>query len=180
VIGLANAGADTTNAIKQAHEFGITDQGQTLAGLLIFLSDIDALGLQIAQGLVLTESFYWDLTPETRDWSEKFRQRTGKMPTMVQAGVYSGVRHYLKAIAATGTDDGPKVAQKMRETPVNDMFSKDVKIYPNGRVARDFYVFQVKKPEESKGRWDDYRVLRTIPGAEAARKPEESGCPLVK
>jgi branched-chain amino acid transport system substrate-binding protein len=180
VIGLANAGTDTTNSIKQAAEFGITQAGQSLAGLLLFISDIDALGLQTAQGLVLTTGFYWDLDDETRAWSAKYEQKTGKKPTMVQAGVYSSVLHYLKAIDAAGTDDGLKVANKMKELPVKDMFARNAKLLPNGRLAHDMYLARVKQPSQSKGRWDYYDIVTTIPAAEAYQKPEESGCPFTK
>jgi len=180
VIGLANAGTDTTNSIKQAAEFGITQAGQSLAGLLLFISDVDALGLQTAQGLVLTTGFYWDLDDETRAWSAKYEQKTGKKPTMVQAGVYSSVLHYLKAIDAAGTDDGLKVANKMKELPVKDMFARNAKLLPNGRLAHDMYLAKVKQPSQSKGRWDYYDIVTTIPAAEAYQKPEESGCPFTK
>jgi branched-chain amino acid transport system substrate-binding protein len=180
VIGLANAGTDTTNSIKQAAEFGITQAGQSLAGLLLFISDVDALGLQTAQGLVLTTGFYWDLDDETRAWSAKYEQKTGKKPTMVQAGVYSSVLHYLKAIDAAGTDDGLKVANKMKELPVKDMFARNAKLLPNGRLAHDMYLAKVKQPSQSKGRWDYYDIVTTIPASEAYQKPEESGCPFTK
>ncbi|WP_434619380.1 ABC transporter substrate-binding protein [Azospirillum sp. B2RO_4] len=181
IVGLANAGGDTITSIKQASEFGLTQSGQQkLAGLLIFLSDVHALGLQVAQDLVLTTGFYWDRDEETRAWSKKFFDRHGKMPTMVQAGSYSAVRHYLKAVEAAGTDDGPTVAAKMREMPVNDMFAKNGTILPNGRMVHDMYLARVKKPSESKGAWDYYQILRTIPGKEAFATFEESGCKLPK
>jgi branched-chain amino acid transport system substrate-binding protein len=180
VIGLANAGTDTTNSIKQAAEFGITQAGQSLAGLLLFISDVDALGLQIAQGLVLTTGFYWDLDDETRAWSAKYEKKTGRKPTMVQAGVYSSVLHYLKAIEAAGTDDGLKVANKMKELPVKDMFAKNAKLLPNGRLAHDMYLARVNQPSQSKGRWDYYDIVSTIPAEEAYQKPEASGCPFTK
>ncbi|WP_158045824.1 ABC transporter substrate-binding protein [Skermanella pratensis] len=180
VIGLANAGTDTTNSIKQAAEFGITSSGQSLAGLLLFISDVDSLGLQIAQGLSLTTGFYWDMDDETRAWSAKYEQKTGKKPTMVQAGVYSSVLHYLRAVDAAGTDDGLKVANKMKELPVKDMFAKNGKILANGRMAHDMYLARVKQPSQSKGRWDYYDILRTIPADEAYQKAELSGCPFTK
>ncbi|UEM22969.1 ABC transporter substrate-binding protein [Skermanella mucosa] len=180
VIGLANAGTDTTNSIKQAAEFGITSSGQSLAGLLLFISDVDSLGLQIAQGLSLTTGFYWDMDDETRAWSAKYEQKTGKKPTMVQAGVYSSVLHYLRAVDAAGTDEGLKVANKMKELPVKDMFAKNGKILPNGRMAHDMYLARVKQPSQSKGRWDYYDILRTIPADEAYQKAELSGCPFTK
>jgi len=177
VIGLANAGGDTINTIKQASEFGVGQGGkQSLAGLLLFLSDVHALGLQASQGLVLTTGFYWDMDDEKRAWSKKYMEKTGKMPTMVQAGTYSAVRHYLKAVEAAGTDDGPTVAKKMKETPVNDMFAKNGKILANGRMVHDMYLARVKKPSESKGPWDYYQILRTIPGEEAFFTLEQSGC----
>jgi len=179
VIGLANAGGDTITSIKQASEFGLTQSGQQrLAGLLLFLSDVHALGLQVAQDLVLTTGFYWDMDNETRAWSKKYMERTGKMPTMVQAGSYSAARHYLKAIEAAGTDDGPTVVAKMKEMPVNDMFAKNGKILANGRMVHDMYLARVKKPNESKGPWDYYEIIRTIPGNEAFATLEESGCKL--
>ena len=180
VIGLANAGTDTTNSIKQAAEFGITSSGQSLAGLLLFISDVDSLGLQIAQGLSLTTGFYWDMDDETRAWSAKYEQKTGKKPTMVQAGVYSSVLHYLRAVDAAGTDEGLKVANKMKELPVKDMFAKNGKILANGRMAHDMYLARVKQPSQSKGRWDYYDILRTIPADEAYQKAELSGCPFTK
>ena len=179
VIGLANAGGDTITSIKQASEFGLTQSGQQkLAGLLIFLSDVHALGLQVAQDLVLTTGFYWDMDDEKRAWSKKYMEKTGKMPTMVQAGSYSAVRHYLKAVEAAGTDDGPTVAAKMKEMPVNDMFAKNGKILANGRMVHDMYLARVKKPSESKGPWDYYEILRTIPGDEAFATVAESGCKI--
>ncbi|AWK87138.1 ABC transporter substrate-binding protein [Azospirillum thermophilum] len=179
VIGLANAGGDTITSIKQAAEFGLTQGGkQKLAGLLLFLSDVHALGLPVAQDLVLTTGFYWDMDDEKRAWSKKFMEKTGKMPTMVQAGSYSAVRHYLKAVEAAGTDDGPTVAARMKEMPVNDMFAKNGKILQNGRMVHDMYLARVKKPSESKGPWDYYQIIRTIPGDEAFASFEESGCKL--
>ncbi|HYD68743.1 ABC transporter substrate-binding protein [Azospirillum sp.] len=180
VIGLANAGGDTTNAVKQAAEFGITQSGQSLAGLLLFINDVHALGLQTAQGLLLTTGFYWDMNDETRAWAKKFEEKVGRKPSMIQAGVYSSVRHYLQAVQAVGSDDAEKVAAKMRATPVNDMLMKNGKIAENGRVFHDMYLAQVKKPAESKGAWDYYRIVSTIPAAQAFLEPKNSGCPLVK
>ena len=181
VIGLANGATDTTNSIKQAYEFGLAKSGQTLAGLLVFITDVNSLGLQVAQGLQMTESFYWDQNDETRAFSKRYAERMGgKKPSMVQAGVYSGVAHYLKAVAAAGTNDGATVAAKMHEIPVNDFMSKNVVIRRDGRVMRDFYLFQVKTPAESKGPWDYYNLVRTIPAEEAARPESEGNCPLVK
>ncbi|MCW5729867.1 MAG: ABC transporter substrate-binding protein [Alphaproteobacteria bacterium] len=181
IIGLANAGGDTINSIKQAAEFGIVAGGQRLAGLLVFITDVHSLGLKTAQGLVVTESFYWDLNDETRAWSKNFMAKHGgKAPTMVHAGVYSAVKHYLTAIKEAGTDEAGKVAEKMRQMPVNDFMTKNGQIRQDGRVMRDAYLLQVKKPEESKGPWDYYKVLSTIPAKDAFRPIEQSECPLVK
>ncbi len=179
IIGLANAGTDTTNAIKQANEFGITQAGQQLAGLLLFITDIDALGLDVAQGLVLTTGFYWDMNDETREWAERFNERMNQMPTMIQAGVYSAVMHYLNAIQEVGTDEAKPVVEQMKATPVNDFLAKDGRIREDGRMVHDMYLVEVKSPDESEGRWDYYKVLRTIPGDEAFQPLEESRCPLV-
>ena len=179
VIGLANAGSDTTNAIKQANEFGITQAGQQLASLLLFLSDVNALGLDVAQDLVLTTGFYWDMDDETRAWSERFNERVGQMPTMVQAGVYSAVAHYLKAIEAAGSDDAKTVIEQMKATPVNDFFAKNGTIREDGRMVHDMYLARVKSPEESTQKWDYYEILRTIPGDQAFLPLSESTCPLV-
>jgi branched-chain amino acid transport system substrate-binding protein len=181
VIGLANAGGDTINAIKQASEFGITQAGQRLAGLLVFISDVHSLGLQTAQGLVVTTGFYWDFNDETRAWSKKWSQRmNGRMPTMSQAGCYSGAMHYLKAVQAAGTDEAKAVAKKMREIPVNDFFAKNGKVREDGRMVHDMYLAQVKKPEDSKNPWDYYKILRVIPGDEAYKPLSESECPYLK
>ncbi|HYH23656.1 MAG TPA: ABC transporter substrate-binding protein [Azospirillum sp.] len=180
VIGLANAGADTTNAIKSAAEFGITQGGQKLAGLLVFLSDIHSLGLQNAQGLMLTTGFYWDMDEKTREWSKRFQAKTGKMPTMVQAGVYSSLMHYFKAVEATGSDDTATVMKKMKETKVEDFFARNGRIREDGRMVHDMYLAQVKKPAESKGPWDYYKIVRTIPAEEAFTPLAESQCPMVK
>ncbi len=180
VIGFANAGGDATNAVKQAAEFGITQSGQSLAGLLLFITDVHALGLSAAQGLMFTEGFYWNLDDQTRDWSKKFEAKAGKKPTMVQAGVYSAVKHYLKAVEAAKTDDSDKVAAKMRELPVEDMFAKKGKVAANGRMFHDMYLVRVKKPGEFKGPWDYYDVVKTIPAETAFLDPALSGCPLVK
>jgi branched-chain amino acid transport system substrate-binding protein len=180
IIGLANAGQDTINSIKQAKEFGITDAGQSLAGLLLFISDIHSLGLGTAKGLLLTTGFYWDMNDQTRAWSKRFEEKMGKKPTMVHAGVYSSVMHYLNAAKALGTDDGVKVAEKMRATPVNDMFATNGVVRADGRMVHDMYLAQVKAPTESKGPWDYYKILRTIPGDEAYKPLKDSDCPLVK
>ncbi|MDF3074700.1 MAG: transporter substrate-binding protein [Alphaproteobacteria bacterium] len=180
IIGLANAGGDTINSIKQAAEFGIVAGGQRLAGLLVFVTDVHALGLKTAQGLVVTESFYWDMNDETRKFSKRFFDKHGKQPSMVQAGVYSGVAHYLKAVKAAGTDDPDKVAAEMRKTPVNDFFTKNAAIRADGRIMRDAYLWQVKAPAESKGAWDYYKLVATIPAEQAARPLKDGGCDLVK
>jgi len=181
IIGLANAGGDTTNSIKQAAEFGITRGGQNLAGLLVFLPDVHSLGLNVAQGLMLTETFYWDLNDQTRAWSRRFAAaNSGKMPSMVQAGVYSSVLHYLKAVEAAKTDDGTKVAEKMKELPTDDPLFGKGSVRADGRKIHPAYLFEVKKPSESKGPYDYYKLAATIPANEAFRPLSESECPLVK
>jgi branched-chain amino acid transport system substrate-binding protein len=179
VIGLANAGTDTTNSIKQAAEFGVTPK-QSLAGLLMFITDVHSLGLKTTQGMYLTEGFYWDLNAETRAWSKRFFEKHKKMPTMAQAGVYSSTMHYLKAVKATGTDEAQAVMKKMKETPINDFFAKNGRIREDGRHVHDFYLLQVKKPEESKYPWDYYHVRQTIPAADAVVPADKSECPLLK
>ncbi len=181
VIGLANAGADTTNSIKQASEFGISEGGQQLAGLLVFITDVHALGLQAAKGLIFTEAFYWDLNDGTRAWSKKFAARMkGAMPTMVQAGVYAGTLHMLKAMQAAGTDDAAKVVAKMKEMPTDDPLFGKGSVRADGRALHDMYLFGTKAQSESKGPWDLYKLVRTIPAAEAFRPLAAGGCPLVK
>jgi branched-chain amino acid transport system substrate-binding protein len=181
VIGLANAGGDTINSIKQAAEFGITQGGQNLAGLLVFISDVHAIGMQSAQGLVLTESWYWDANDANRDFTKKFQaQFRGKYPTMVHAGVYSAVTHYLKAIEALKNDaDGKAVVAQMKATPTDDKLFGKGSIRADGRKIHDMYLFEVKKPSESKHAGDYYKVRATIPAAEAFRPLKEGGCPLV-
>ncbi len=181
IIGLANAGGDTTNAIKQASEFGIVKGGQNLAGLLVFLTDVHGLGLPVAQGLIFTEAFYWDMNDKTRPWSKKFAERNrGIHPTMIHAGVYSAVLHYLRAVETLKTDDGSKVIAKMKATPTDDpLFGKGT-IRQDGRKIHDMYLFEVKKPAESKGAWDYYKLRATIPAAQAFRPLDQGGCPLVK
>jgi branched-chain amino acid transport system substrate-binding protein len=178
VIGLANAGGDTINSIKQAAQFGIVQSGQKLAALLLFISDVHALGLDAAQGLTLTTGFYWDQSDEARAWSEQFKEQHGAMPTMVQGGVYSAVRHYLQAIKDAGTDDTDAVVEKMRAAPVQDAVIPNGKILANGSIVHDMYLAEVKKPDESKGEWDYYKILRTIPGDQAFLSVEDSGCEL--
>jgi len=180
IIGLANAGGDTTNSIKQAFEFGITKSGQNLAGLLVFLPDVHALNLERAQGLMLTETFYWDLNDQTRAWTKRFAAaNNGKYPSMVQAGVYSSVIHYLKAVEAAKTDDGTKVAAKMKELPTDDILFGKGTVRADGRKTHPAYLFEVKKPSESKGPYDYYKLLATIPAEEAFRPLATSECALV-
>lgn len=181
IIGLANAGGDTTNSIKQAAEFGITKGGQNLAGLLVFLPDVHSLGLNIAQGLKLTETFYWDLNDQTRAFTKRFSAANGgKYPSMVHAGVYSSVIHYLKAVDAAKTDDGTKVAAMMKELPTDDPLFGKGSVRADGRKIHPAYLFEVKKPAESKGPYDYYKLVSTIPANEAFRPLAESDCPLVK
>ena len=180
VIGLANAGLDTANSIKQAAEFGIVAGGQRLAALLFTLAEVHGLGLEAAQGLTLTEGFYWDRDDESRAFARKFMDRTGRMPNMVHAGTYSAVTQYLKAIDKAGTDETEAVSKLLHEMPVDDVFGRGGKVGPNGRMIHDMYLLEVKKPAESKQEWDYFKVLATIPGDEAYIKPAESGCPLVK
>src|SRR5262245_20398660 len=179
IVGLANAGQDTTNSIKQAAEFGIFRQGQKLAGLLITLSEVHDLGLDAAQGLVLTEGFYWDHDEQSRAFSERFFKRTGRMPSMIHAGTYSATLSYLKAVKAAGTKDTEAVAKKLKELPVDDAFAKG-KVLTNGRMVHDMYLFEVKKPSESKKPWDYYKQLAVVPGDQAFFTAKESGCPLTK
>ncbi|GLI24138.1 ABC transporter substrate-binding protein [Xanthobacter flavus] len=181
VIGLANAGNDLITAVKQASEFGITQGGQQLAGLLIFSSDVKALGLQAAQGLVLTDAFYWDLNDDTRAFSKRFGAKfNGKMPTSAQAGVYSSAMHYLNAIKDAKTKDAPKVMEQMRATPINDPLFGKGEIRIDGRAIHPMYLLKVKKPADSKGEWDLFEVVSTIPANEAFRPLKDGNCPLVK
>ncbi|ACB35847.1 putative ABC transporter substrate binding protein [Leptothrix cholodnii SP-6] len=179
IIGLANAGGDTINSIKQAAEFGVTPK-QQLAGLLMFISDVHSLGLKTTQSMYLTEGFYWNLNDDTRAWSKRFFEQAKRMPTMVQAGQYSSVMHYLKAVKAAGTDDTAKVMAQMKKTPVNDFFAKGGTIREDGRMVHDMYLLQVKKPAESTTPWDYYKVVATIPAAEAFQPLAASKCALVK
>lgn len=181
IIGLANAGGDTINAIKTAREFGIQNSGkQKLAGLLLFITDIHALGLDTAQGLYLTEAFYWNTNDETRKWSERYFKRTGKMPASIQAADYSSTMHYLKAIQAAGTDNADAVIKKMKEMPINDFYAKDGKIRKDGLMVHDFYLMEVKKPSESKRPWDYYNVKAVVPGADVYPPLSASRCSLTK
>jgi len=181
IVGLANAGGDTTNSIKQAAEFGIVKGGQNLAGMLVFLTDIHALGLPTAQGLIFTETFYWDMNADTRAFAKRFAERDkGIHPTMVHAGVYSAVTHYLKAIEAIKSDDGTKVVAQMKATPTDDPLFGKGSIRVDGRKIHPAYLVEVKKPAESKGAWDYYKVRTTIPADQAFRPLADGGCPLVK
>ena len=180
VVALAGSGNVLVNAIKSAQEFGIRKGGQTLAGLLVWITDIKSLGLETAQGLVLTNAFYWDRDDETRSWSRRFYDRTKKMPHMGDAGDYSSTMHYLKAVQAAGTDEAQAVMSKMREIPINDFFAKNGRIREDGRMVHDMYVYEVKKPSESKGEWDYYKLREVIPGDQAFRPLKDSVCPLVK
>jgi branched-chain amino acid transport system substrate-binding protein len=180
IVGLANAGADTINSIKQAAEFGIVAGGQKLAALLLTASEVHGLGLKAAQGTVLTESFYWDLNDKTRAFGENFFKRTGRMPSMIQAGTYSATLSYLKAVKAAGTKDSEAVVKKLKELPVDDAFTAGGKVQANGRMVTDLFLFEVKKPEESKRPWDYYKLLAKVPGNTAYPTAQESGCPFTK
>jgi branched-chain amino acid transport system substrate-binding protein len=180
VVGLANAGADTQNSIKQAAEFGIVRGGQKLAGLLVFINDVNSLGLDVAQGMLLTTAFYWDRNEESRAWAQRYFARMNRMPNMVQAGIYSATTHYLQAVAAAGTDATGPVMEKMRASPINDFFVKNGTIREDGRMVHDMYLYEVKKPAESKGAWDYYQLVAEIPAVQAFLPLAESRCPLVK
>jgi len=180
VLALANAGGDTQNAIKQAYEFGLQQQGQKLLALLLNITDVHSLGIQAAQGMIVTEGFYWDMDDASRAFAKRFFQKEGHMPTMIQAGVYSAVMHYLKAIDATGTDEAKAVVAQMKAMPINDLFAKNGRIREDGRMVHDMYLVQVKSPAESKNEWDVYKVLATVPGDDAYRPLTAGGCPLVK
>jgi branched-chain amino acid transport system substrate-binding protein len=179
IIGLANAGLDTTNSIKQAAEFGIVSGGQKLAGLLVTLAEVNGLGLQAAQGIVLTEGYYWDRDDKSRAFGERFFKRTGRMPSMIHAGTYSATLQYLKAVKAAGTKDSDAVVKKLKEMPVDDAFAQG-KVQENGRMVHDLYLFEVKKPSESKKPWDYYKQLAVVPGDKAFPSAKDSGCPLTK
>ena len=181
VIGLANAGGDMINTVKQASEFGITQGGQTLAGLLVFITEVHALGLEAAQGLMLTDAFYWDQNDGTREWSKRFAERHGgDMPTSVHAGVYASTLHYLKAVEAAGSKDTEAVMAKMKETPTDDPLFGKGEVRVDGRATHDMYLFKVKAPADSKGPWDYYEQVSVIPAAEAWRPLDQGGCSLVK
>lgn len=179
VIGMANAGPDMNNTVKQATEFGVVPK-QSLAALLIFVDEVHAMGLKVTQGMYLTTGFYWDTNAETRAWSKRFFERNKRMPNMVHAGVYSSVMHYLKAIQAAGTDDTAAVTAKMRELPVNDFFAKNGRVRADGRMLHDMFLMQVKKPAESRYPWDYYTVRQVIPADQAFLPADKSVCPLLK
>jgi len=180
VIALANAGGDTSKAIKEAAELGISSRSQALSPLLVYLTDVHTLGLDIAKGMTFIDGFYWNADPDSRAWSKGFFARMGVMPTMSHAGVYSAVRHYLRAVQAAGTDDAVTVAAKMRQSPVDDFFAKGGRIRADGRLVHDMYLVQVKQPAQSRQPWDYYDILSTIPGAKAFRPLDESVCPMVR
>ncbi len=180
VVAIAGSGTTFINAVKSAHEFGLADAGKLTAGLLVWLTDVKALGLEAAQGMILTNGFYWDRDDDTRAFANRFMERMGVMPHMGDAGDYSSTMHYLKAVEAAGTADAQTVMAKMREMPINDFFAHDGKIREDGRMVHDMYVYQVKTPAESTGEWDLYKLVNTIPGDKAFRPLAESECPLVK
>ncbi|HRH88543.1 MAG TPA: ABC transporter substrate-binding protein [Rubrivivax sp.] len=179
VVALANAGGDTVNSIKAANEFGLT-KTQQLAGLLVFINDVHALGLGTTKGMLLTEAFYWDMNDDTRKWSRRYFEKMKKMPNMLQAGVYSSTLHYLKSVQAAGTDEAGAVMQKFKSTPINDFFVKNGKVREDGRMMREMYLFEVKQPSESKSPWDYYKLKATIPAEQAFQPLSTSRCPLVK
>ncbi|MDR5900902.1 MULTISPECIES: ABC transporter substrate-binding protein [Halomonas] len=179
IVGLANAGADTVNAITTASQFGLTQSGQQLAGLLIFLNDVHSMGLEATQNLLLTTGWYWDMDEQAREWADRYFERTGKRPTMVQAGIYSSTAHYLETVAEAGTDNPEQIRAAMAERPVEDFFSRNGYIREDGRMVHDMYLAQVKTPEESENEWDVYEILSTIPAEEAFRPLSESQCDLV-
>jgi branched-chain amino acid transport system substrate-binding protein len=180
ILALANAGSDFSNAVAQADEFGIRNDGTQIVALQVTLTDVPALGLAHAHDLLFTESFYWDRTPETRAFAQEFFKRHGAMPTAYQAGVNSALRHYFKAVAATNSTDSEAVMAEMRKQPVNDFFAQGGKVREDGRMVHDMYLMRIKKPSESKGKWDLYEYLETVPGDEAFRPLAEGGCPYVK
>jgi branched-chain amino acid transport system substrate-binding protein len=180
IIALANGGGDTINAVKQAAEIGISPRSQTLVPLLVFISDVHTLGLDVAKGMTFVDGFYWDADSQTREWSRRFYARRGAMPTMAQAGVYSAVRHYLRAVQASGTDDAKVIAAKMRQVRVDDFFAKGGALRADGRLVHDMYLVQVKPPEESRQPWDYYKVLSIIPGDKAFRPLAEGQCVLAR
>ena len=180
IIGLANGGGDTINAIKQANEFGIVQGGQKLAGIVMFISDIHSLGLKLAQGLIITEAYYWDQNDRTRAFGKKFFERVKRMPTMNQAATYSATLHYLKAVKAAGTKDTKAVLAKMRELPVRDAFTDNGFLREDGRMVHSMLLLQVKTPDESKYPWDYYKILAEVPGDQVFRPMKDGGCQYVK
>ncbi|WP_111413291.1 ABC transporter substrate-binding protein [Billgrantia lactosivorans] len=180
IIGLANAGSDTVNAINTASQFGVVEAGQQLAGLLVFLNDVHAMGLDTTQGLLLTTGWYWNMDDESREWAERYYERVGSMPTMVQAGIYSSTMHYLEAVQATGSDDTQTVREYMMKQPIHDFFARNGRIREDGRMVHDMYLARVKSPEDSTHEWDLYEILTTIPAEEAYRPLSESQCDLVQ
>jgi branched-chain amino acid transport system substrate-binding protein len=180
VIALADAGGDTTHALDKAAESGIAQGGQKMIALLMEITDTHALGIAAAQGLIVTDAFYWDMNEETRAFSKRFLEKVGRVPTMIQAGLYSATMHYLKAIEAIGTDEASKVMAQMRAMPIHDFFARDGRIRIDGRMVHDMYLFEVKTPEESKSEWDLYRLIATVPGDQAFRPLDKGGCPLVR
>lgn len=180
IVALANAGADMVNALKTASEFGLTQSGQKLAGMVVFLNDVHSMGLDVTQGLLLTTGWYWDMNDETREWANRYYERVGRMPSMTHAGMYSSTLHYLNAVKETDSDDSQVVRAKMMETPINDVFAKNGVLREDGRMVHDMYLAQVKTPSESKSEWDMYKILRTIPADQAYRPLAESECRLVK
>jgi branched-chain amino acid transport system substrate-binding protein len=180
IIGLANAGPDAVNSLKQAREFGITAGGQRIAAMLLSIVDVHALGLETVQGVLVTESFYWDQNEQTRAWSKRFFDRNKKMPTMLQAGLYGAVSHYLKAVASAGTGNSADVRAAMAKLPINDFMTRDGQIRADGRVLREFYVFEVKSPKDTKGPWDYYKLVETVPASRAAVPASESQCDLLR
>ncbi len=179
IVAMANAGGDMINAVKQASEFGLQRGGQTVVSMLTFITDVHSMGLDAAQGLTFLTAFYWDRNDDSRAWSKRFFERHKRMPTGAQASIYSAIRHYLRAVEAAGTDDAKMVMAKMRELPVNDFFATNGRLREDGRLVHDMYVVQVKTPTESKGPWDYYNILATVPGDQVFRPINEAGCPLV-
>ena len=180
MLALANSGTDCTNTLKQAAEFGLTQGRQRMAGLGMFLTDVHAAGLEVAQNTHYTAAFYWDMNPQAAEWSKGYLAQVGLMPTMLQIGVYGAVLHYLKAVAAAGTSDAGAVMAKMQELPVKDIFTQEARLRADGQVIRDMYLARVKTPQQSKAPWDYLEIVRTVRGEDAYRPASESACPLLK
>ncbi|MFC3637830.1 ABC transporter substrate-binding protein [Camelimonas fluminis] len=180
VVALADSGQDTQNVLKQAAEFGLAAGGQKLIALLFGITDVPGVGLDIAQGMMLTDAFYWDKDDETRAFAKRFHEKVGRMPTMMQAGVYSAVSHYLKAVAAAGTDEAGAAVAQMKKTKINDIFAKNGYIRDDGQMIHDMYLVQVKTPQQSKSKWDVYNIVATVPGEQAFQSLDKSACPLVR